>query len=271
MAALFDRVAAEYDTLAVDFFRPIAAGLVAQVAPRPGERALDIGCGRGAVLIPLAAGVSPTGRAVGVDLSPRMVQAAQEEAARAGVAVEVHESDAMAPALPSAAFDIVTSSLVLFFLPDPLAALRAWRSLLVPGGRLGVSTFGPYSEQWREEVDATLRRFSPPEVADARTTGDRGPFASDEGMEHLVREAGFTEVRTVTGAVSPRFEDADHWHRWSMSVGQRQFWEAIPEDQLPAVKAEVFAAVERCRDDDGRIGFDQKVRYTLGTAPTGER
>ena len=48
-----------------------------------------------------------------------------------------------------------------------------------------------------------------------------------------------------------------------MSVGQRQFWEAIPTDDLPDVKASVFAAVERCRDDQGRIGFDQLVRYTL--------
>ncbi len=66
-----------------------------------------------------------------------------------------------------------------------------------------------------------------------------------------------------TRTVSPRFDDAEHWHRWSMSVGQRQFWEAIPATDLPAVKAGVFEAVERCRDDQGRISFDQLVRYTL--------
>lgn len=267
VAALFDRVAEEYDTLGVEFFQPIAAGLVEALAPAPGERAVDIGCGRGAVLLQLAARVGPAGAAVGVDLSPGMVAAAREDAARAGIEVEVHEADAMAPDLPASSFDVVASSLVLFFLPDPLAALHAWRALLVPGGRLGVSTFGPYSDRWRDEVDAALRQFSPPEVADARTTGDRGPFASDEGMEQLVRDAGFAEVRTVTRTVSPRFEDADHWHRWSMSVGQRQFWEAIPADHLPEVKAVVFAAVERCRDDSGRIGFDQLVRYTLATRP----
>jgi hypothetical protein len=48
-----------------------------------------------------------------------------------------------------------------------------------------------------------------------------------------------------------------------MSVGQRQFWEAVPVDDLASVKADVFAAVDRCRDDQGRIGFDQAVRYTL--------
>jgi hypothetical protein len=49
-----------------------------------------------------------------------------------------------------------------------------------------------------------------------------------------------------------------------MSVGQRQFWQAIPGEQLEDVKAALFAAVEQCRDDHGRIGFDQSIRYTLG-------
>lgn len=267
VAALFDRVAAEYDTLGVEFFQPIAAGLVDELAPAPGERVLDIGCGRGAALLPIAERVGSSGRAVGVDLSPRMVEAVTAAAARAGLPVDVRVGDAMAPELPAGSFDVVASSLVLFFLPDPLAALCTWRALLVAGGRLGVSTFGPYSDQWREEVDAALRRFTPPEVVDARTTGERGPFGSDEDMEQLVRDAGFVEVRTVTSTVSPRFDDADHWHRWSMSVGQRQFWEAIPAEHLEDVKAGVFEAVERCRDDTGRIGFDQIVRYTLARRP----
>jgi ubiquinone/menaquinone biosynthesis C-methylase UbiE len=263
VVALFDRLAAEYDTFGVEFFKPIAAGLVDELAPQTGERAVDVGCGRGAVLFQLAARLGPTGIAVGVDLSPKMVAAAAADAARAGIAVEVRLGDAMSPDLPAASFDVVAASLVLFFLPDPLSALRAWRDLLVPRGRLGVSTFGPYSERWREEVDATLREFAPPESTDARTTGGGGPFASDEAMEELVRAAGWSDVRTATRTVSPRFENADHWYRWSMSVGQRQFWEAIPTDHLPDVKARVFAAVERCRDDQGRIGFDQLVRYTL--------
>src|SRR5262249_29876541 len=116
-----------------------------------------------------------------------------------------------------------------------------------------------------ETVDPVLRAHAPAEAVDARTTGARGPFSSDAGVEGLLTEAGFRDVRTVTTTASPRFDDAAHWHRWSMSVGQRQFWQSIPEDRLDAVKADLYAAVERCRDDDGRIGFDQQIRYTLGT------
>lgn len=62
MSALFDRVADTYDRVGVDLFQPIAARLVEEVAPMVGERAVDIGCGRGAALLPLASAVGPSGR-----------------------------------------------------------------------------------------------------------------------------------------------------------------------------------------------------------------
>ena len=265
MATLFDRVAGTYDAVDVDFFQPIAAGLVDTLSPKVGERALDIGCGRGAVLLRLAEAVIAAGSVRGIDVSPRMVETTAADVARAGLSwVDVVLGDAMAPAVAPSSFDLVASSLVLFFLPDPLVALEAWRQALVDHGRVGVSTFGPYDDQWRDNVDAALAAFRPPETRDARTTGAQGPFASDEGMEALLAAAGFRDVRTVTTTVSPRFDDPAHWQRWSMSVGQRQFWDAVPADRRAEVEAAAFAAVERCRKPDGRLGFDQQIRYTLG-------
>jgi ubiquinone/menaquinone biosynthesis C-methylase UbiE len=263
IADLFDALADTYDAVGVDFFRPIAEGLVREVDPSPGQRVLDVGCGRGAALVPLARAVTESGTAVGIDVSPRMVALARDALEAAGVAAEVRVADASAPGLPEGSFDAIVSSLVLFFLPDPAAALRTWRTLLVDGGSIGVATFGAHDDRWRDSVDAVLQRFAAPGSFDARTTGAQGPFASDEGMEALMRSTGFRSVRTVTAIVTPRFDDADHWRRFSMSVGQRQFWMSIPPDQLDEVTSTVFAAVDECRDDEGRIGFDQEVRYTL--------
>lgn len=266
VADLFDALAETYDAVGVSFFGPIAEGLVEALGPAPGEQALDIGCGRGAALLPLARAVTPTGRAVGIDISPRMVELARFAADAAGVTAQIEVGDAMEPPVEPGSFDIVTASLVLFFLPDPAAALARWRTLLNDTGRLGVSSFGPYDERWRDSVDAALQAHAPEAVRDARTSGARGPFSSDAGMEALLRDAGFHDVRTVSSSVSPRFDDAEHWYRWSMSVGQRQFWMAIPPDAVDRVKADVFTAVEACRDESGAIGFDQQIRYTLGTA-----
>ena len=262
MAALFDRLADSYDAVGVDFITPIAEGLVLELDPRPGESVLDVGCGKGAALVPLARAVAPTGAAVGIDVSPGMVDRARAALSEAGADATVEVGDAMHPDVEGP-FDVIASSLVLFFLPDAHAALRAWRPLLRDGGRIGVSTFGPLTERWRTTVDAELHRHAPAHVKDARTDGQAGPFSSDTGMEDLLRSAGYGDVRTVTATVCPRFDDPEHWQRFSMSVGQRRFWEAIPEDRYDEVRNTLFSAVDACRDDEGRIGFDQAVRYTI--------
>ena len=260
---MFDRVADTYDDVGVDFFRPIADRLVLELAPSAGERALDVGCGRGAALFPLARAVGTQGAVVGIDLSPRMVEATRADAVGSGLPIDVRVGDAQDPALGSSSFDVVASSLVLFFLPDPLGALRAWRSLLVPGGRVGVSTFGEHSPAWRA-VDAVFAPFLPENMADPRTQAAQSPFSSDSGVEALLTEAGFVGVRTATTTVPVRFDDEDHWYRWTWSVGQRRMWEAVPVERREDVRAAAYEQLDRCRDDAGRIGFDQVVRFTLG-------
>jgi ubiquinone/menaquinone biosynthesis C-methylase UbiE len=61
VAAVFDRVADTYDAVGIPWFTPIAERLVAELVPAPGERALDIGTGRGAALWALAEAVGATG------------------------------------------------------------------------------------------------------------------------------------------------------------------------------------------------------------------
>lgn len=267
VADLFDAVADTYDNVGVDFMRPIARGLVEALAPQPGERVLDVGCGRGAALFPLADAVAPGGRVTGIDLAPKMVAATAADVAAAGldpdhVAVEVRVGDAMDPDVEPASVDLVASSLVLFFLPDPTAALAAWRRLLAPEGRVGVSTFGQHSEAWHA-VDGVFASYLPPGLPDPRNMAADSPFGSDAGVERLLADAGFTDVRTITWTLPLRFVDADQWHRWSWSVGQRRMWLLVPEEDRPAVRAEAEAALEATRDEDGRIGFDQVIRYTL--------
>jgi ubiquinone/menaquinone biosynthesis C-methylase UbiE len=267
-AALFDAVAAEYDAVGVDFFGPIALGLVEGLAPGPGERVADLGCGKGAFLLPAARAVGPQGRAVGVDASPAMVAATADAAASQGLAhVEVAVGDAQSPDLPSDSFDVLGASLVLFFLPDPQAALVSWRSALTPGGRLGVTTFGPQGQAWRS-VDEAFTPFLPPAMLDARTSGARGPFASDSGMEALVAAAGFTEVRTVVADAQVRLADADQWEAFSMSHGQRAMWQAVPQAQRPAVRAEAERRLHAgAAHPAGGFVLEQQVRYTYGVRP----
>ena len=85
--AIFDTVADDYDQSGVPFFAPAAQGLVDALDPQPGERGLDIGCGRGAVTSLLARAVLPSGRLDAVDLSPAMVEHTRSLMAAEGLAV----------------------------------------------------------------------------------------------------------------------------------------------------------------------------------------
>lgn len=264
VAALFDRVAGSYENVGVPWFAPIGAALVRAVAPVAGERALDVGCGRGAVLFPLTAAVGPTGRVTGIDLSPAMVGLTRADVTARGLSTaDVRVMDAAAPNLPPGSYDLVLSSLVVFFLPDPAAAVRAWRDLLAPGGRLGVSTFGRRDPLWTE-LDAVFRPYLPAHLLDPRTTGEEGPFASDRGVEELLTTAGLDQVRTTGIDATVVFDDAEHWRTWSLSHGQRAMWESVPE----AERGTVMAAATQWLEAAG-MTLTQHVRLTVGERGAG--
>lgn len=266
---MFDVLSTSYDAVGVDFFGPIADQLVGHLAPARGESLIDVGCGKGQVLIRAAEHVGDTARLMGIDVSPGMLDQARVMLDRAGLArVELREMDAQDPQLDGEVFDIVASSLVLFFIPDPVRALRSWRTLLAPAGRIGITTFGGRDPRW-EEVDSVFTPYLPAGMLDARTSGAKGPFASDDGVAGLFRQAGFSSVQTWNTDVDVRFTDAAHWRTWTMSIGQRAMWEAVPADKMAEVQAHATERLSDCTGDDGQIHLTQTIRTTLARATPG--
>lgn len=142
------------------------------LALRPGERLLEIGCGGGLLLREaLAAGASATG----LDHSQEMVTLARERAPGAEVVLGRVER------LPFAdrSFDAVAMSIVFFFLPDPLAALRECLRALAPDGRIAVYT-----------TSARLRGTP----AAPEPLANQGSFYENDQLVALAHEAGFVDV-----------------------------------------------------------------------------
>jgi ubiquinone/menaquinone biosynthesis C-methylase UbiE len=264
VARVFDAVAEDYDQSGVAFFGPIAQGLVDLLDLAPGERVVDAGCGRGALTFPAARAVGANGSVTAVDIAPEMVARTQRQAEDLGLS-QVRTTLVAADdlGLPEGSADVVASSLVLFFAPDPLATLRSWLRPLVPGGRLGIATFGAPDPVWKQ-VDALFRPYLPPHLLDARTTGAAGPFTSDQGVEDLFTAAGATAVRSVPRALPVHFRDAAQWRAFSLGTGQRAFWGFVPEDRRPSLFEDAAAVLEQARTGDGDIVLTQQVRYTLG-------
>jgi ubiquinone/menaquinone biosynthesis C-methylase UbiE len=266
VAALFDQLAPTYDQGGVDFFQPIARGLLEQLKPVAGERALDLGCGRGALTLALAAGVGERGSVVALDLSAGMLAGLAAEVGRAGLSnIEMVQGDASSPPW-TAEFDLVAASLVLFFLPDPAAAFVAWLGCVKPGGRIGISTFAEPSDAERA-IDELFTPYLPPGVLDARTSGMTGVFATDATLEDLFTRSGATSVSTSRDAVVTRFADIQQWQDWTMTTGRRRFWTYVPADRRVALltAAEEILAVN---DEPGDVlACTHHLRYTLGYRP----
>src|SRR5579885_28487 len=86
---------------------------------RPGETVVDLGCGGGLDVLLAAAKVGPTGKAVGIDMTPEMIERARRNAARGGPSnVEFHLATIDKLPLPNVSVDCVISNCVINLAPD---------------------------------------------------------------------------------------------------------------------------------------------------------
>jgi SAM-dependent methyltransferase len=112
----------------------------AALGARPGERGLDVGCGPAFLACELGREVGPSGRIVGLDESPEMLEAARARVTREGLAgrVELRQGEATRLGFPAGAFDFVTAIQVYLYVADIEGALAEAARVLRPGGRLTV-------------------------------------------------------------------------------------------------------------------------------------
>lgn len=107
---------------------------------KPGEVVVDLGSGGGLDVFLASNMVGPEGRAIGIDMTPAMIDRARANAASGGYNnVEFYLSTVDKIPLPDASVDCVISNCVLNLAPDKLAVFREIARVLKSGGRLAVS------------------------------------------------------------------------------------------------------------------------------------
>jgi arsenite methyltransferase len=108
--------------------------------PAPGETVLDLGSGAGFDALQAAAMVGPTGRVIGVDMTPAMLEKARHNAALLGMEnAEFREGFLESLPVADESVDAVISNGVVNLCPDKAAALAEAYRVLKPGGRLQLS------------------------------------------------------------------------------------------------------------------------------------
>ena len=138
----YDRISRLYDLFTGPSEQKYRDLALQRLAVSPGEIVLELGCGTGTCLLPLARAVGSTGRVFGLDLSPRMLVLSQRHLEHSGLleGVGLTCGDALSMPYPAATFDAVFGCFVLelFDNPEIPIVLEGVQRRLRPGGRLGI-------------------------------------------------------------------------------------------------------------------------------------
>ncbi len=233
--------------------RELAREALADLTFRGDERVLDVGCGDGYVTRSIAAQL-PAGSIVGVDASPRMIEAARSRPDPPGTDVRFVAGDVLA--LPFVAeFDVVVSFNALHWVADQVAALTAIARALRPPGRVLVQQVcsGP-----RRSLESTAMDVCAAPRWAASFAGFRAPFVH-------VDPAGYPAVAGAAGLHVTDQRVADlHWDFGSRAafadwctVGFADWTARLPADDVATWVGDVVDAYQAEVGEPGVFLFRQ--------------
>jgi len=207
----FDVAAEVYDAYMGRYSRRLSPQLADFAGVRAGHRALDVGCGPGALTSELVRRLGPAAVAA-VDPSAPFVEAAL--ARHPGV--DVRRASAEELPFPDASFDATIAQLVVHFMSDPVAGLREMARVTRPAGVVAACVWdhagdqGPLSGFWQ-----TAHELDPAVEDESQLAGVR------EGhLAELMRAAGLDAIEsTVLSADLEHSSFEEWWQPFTMGVG----------------------------------------------------
>lgn len=208
---MFEVPAEAYGRFMGRYSEPLARELVALLAPEPGSRALDVGCGPGALSAVLVERLG-TSHVAAADPSPSFVDAIRARLP----GLEVHTAAAEDLPFGDAEFDLTVASLVVHFMADPTAGLREMARVTRPGGVVAATVWdhatgrGPLAAFWRAVHDTAG------EVPDE----SRLPGTQPGHLAALFETAGLRDVQERVLTVEVPYDSfQEWWEPFTLGVG----------------------------------------------------
>lgn len=161
--------------------RTLQRRAVALADLRPGEQALDVGCGTGTLALDVQRRVGATGHVFGIDPGAQQIARARSKAATRHLPAEFQVGVIERLAFPDQTFDVVFSTLMMHHLPGDLKrqGLAEVARVLKPGGRLVLADFGR-----KQDRQGQAARFH----AGGSSIQDLTALIEGAGFEHLETE-----------------------------------------------------------------------------------
>ena len=209
---------------------------------RPGQSVLDVGCGPGAITRGMAEAVGPTGRVIGADLNPHLIDEARRT--HGGVPGLTFEQCDVYGLPWQEEFDIVTTARVLQWLARPLDALRMMTRAAKPGGTVVALDYNHEKAVWVPERPPAMQAFY---AAFLRWRADAGlDNAIADHLAEMFKAAGLLDVVESKQVEVTRRGDPDFamrpamWAQTASFHGRRMVEDgAITEPVRAAAEAEI--------------------------------
>lgn len=257
-ASTFQTTGAAYDAFMGRYSLALAPALAAQLDVQPGQKALDVGCGPGALtgtLVRLLGANSVSA----CDPSPSFVA----ECAARNPGVDVRPGSAEAIPFPDASFDLTATQLVLHFVADPRLAARELGRVTRPDGTIGacVWDFDHGMEMLRAFWDAALS-LDPAAPDHARTLR----FGRAGEIAELFADAGFADIAETTLEVSTNYDGFDElWDGFLAGIGPAgAYCTGLPGDQQTELRNRLR---DRLGKPAGAFTLAAVARTVIATRP----
>jgi SAM-dependent methyltransferase len=229
------------------------------LAPLPGLRWIDVGCGTGAFTELLVEWCAPA-EVLGID--PSEAQLAFARKRPAAKMAEFCQGDATALPFSKDRFDAAVMALVIFFIPDPAKGVSEMVRVVCPGGAVATYAWDLLGGGFPlEPIQAAMRTMGitpllPPSPGASRM----------EALWNLWTDAGLDAVETRDITVQRTFTDFDDfWTTSLLSASIRPMVAAMASDRLELLKMEVRARLPT--DAVGRITYSARANAVKGRVP----
>lgn len=241
---VFDRASQNYGYDGTSYFIDFGERLIEHLCPQQGWSVLDVACGHGAQLVPLAKALGKEGELFGVDLSQKMLEKAKDELAKHHLQATLLQMDAERLDFADESFDALTCGSALYFFSDPQKALREFFRVLKRGGVLALSLFAKSDPRysWLSERGKSLG-------ASKNVIVQR--FKESEQLQRVIQEAGFEKTQIIEEVVNIHFRDLEYWWQSLWSNATRAMLEQLTPPHLQQLKEEAFDKMRPSLTDRG--------------------